>query len=324
MSARFFKSLTSILWVATFFVGMMSACRSTHESLQGIKKVNDLEEMGLQGAVQSMTVKNYRASKNRKTGAFIKKDLSKAQPQNVAFKFNENGNVVEKKGYDGEEQLKTSWEYEYNDKKRTVTEEVFNHPEEKPAFRRINSYDKKGNKIKHLEYVQGEEDPYKETFKYDKGGNILEEVRHKSDGLLKTVYEYDEKGHLLKRTTLQNEEVQEEETFDYDEQGELMSSEQTEDRAVHADYRITKKYKNGKEKERTLYRDGAFEGRYVYQYDDQGNQTGFQKYDAENRKVSESQTVYKYDDQKNWIQQIPLDPRGLPQYIKEREIIYEN
>src|SRR5699024_9581713 len=151
-------------------------------SFQGIKKVNDREEMGLQGAVQSMTVKNYRASKNRKTGEFIKKDLSKAQPQNVAFQIDENGNVIEKKGYDGEEQLKTSWRYEYNDKKRTVTEEVFNHPEEKTVFKRINLYDKKRHKIKHLGNSQGEDKPYKETFKNDKNGNILEEARHKSNG----------------------------------------------------------------------------------------------------------------------------------------------
>src|SRR5699024_4326145 len=143
-------------------------------------------------------------------------------------------------------------------------------------------------------------------------------------GILKTVYEYDEKGHLLKRTTLQNKEVREQETFDYDEQGELMSSEQAEGRTVHAGYRIEKKYKDGIETERTLYRNGAFEGRFVYPCDEQGNQTGFQKYDEENRKVAEGKTVYQYDDQKNWIQKIPLNQSGLPQYITEREIIYEN
>lgn len=261
--------------------------------------------------------------KNSNTGEIIKKDLwRRGSDFNLSFLYNKDGNMIEKLTYNADGQIDRKWTYEYDDKKGQVIERVYSNSNEEPLFKRINYYDKKGNKTKHLGYTQEDNEPYKETLKYDKSDNILEEVDYVDGGPLKTLYKYDEKDNLIEKSELMVDNPMMTETYEYDKEGKLLASKQDEGRTSHATFVFEKKYREGKETERKVYKNGEPDGRFVYKYDDRGNRIEYQQFDLDDNLVSGEKTDFEYDQKGNWIKKIPLDRRGIPQYLVEREIEY--
>ncbi|WP_310992218.1 RHS repeat domain-containing protein [Aequorivita marina] len=303
-------------------LSLLTACQSTKPLIKSVKKVNDLEKMDLKGPVKTMKVKSYKISVNSRTGKVNNYGLSKIKPKNLVYLFNKDGNIVEKRTYDGKGQLRAKSTYTYDIEKREIIEKTYKDANEVSDFRQVTYYDKNGNKTKLLSYSKGEDEPYKETFTYDQSGNILEEIKHRSSGLFKTQYNYDNEGRLIEKTIYNAENLLMTETYAYDEKGNLQTAVQDENRTVHAKYIFKKKYKDGKEIERKSLKNGAVNGRFVYSYNDQGQRIEYKKYDESNNLVSGEKTDFEYDDKNNWIQKIPFDPNGFPKRMIEREIEY--
>lgn len=322
MIKNFKLSQLMILTILSMALFIISSCQTVKTSIKGVKKATDYETMNLKGPIKSLKVKKYQASKNTQTGEIIKRSLSRADAQNLSYVFNENGNITEKISYDIDDQIKSKWTYVYDDKKSQVIEKVYNNSEEEPKFRQIDHYDKNGNKTKHLGYTQGDDEPYKETLKYDKNGNILEEVHYVEGGPSKTQYKYDDQGNLIEKRQLMADKPMMKETYEYYEEGKLVASKQEEGRTTHASYIFEKRYKDGNETERKVFKDGEPDGRFIYKYNDNGYRVEYQKYDLNNNLVAAEKTEFGYDQKNNWIKKIPLDRKGIPRYLVERKIEY--
>lgn len=308
--------------LATAILLTLAGCDGASSYMDGVKKDSDLEGMDLNGPVKSLRVRKYRISRNRNTGEIVKYGLSKADPRNLAYQFNEQGNISEKISYTSDDEISRRWTYTYDGKKGQVIEKVHESTDGDPLFKRVDSYDKNGNKTEHLSYAQGEKEPYKETFKYDRNGNIIEKTEYVNNGPLQTLYSYDDQGRLIEKSQRMADNPMMTEIFQYDEAGNLASSRQEEGRTVHAQYVFEKKYKDEKETERMVYKDGERQSRFVYRYNDQGHRTEYQEYDTDNRLVSAEKTDYEYDRNGNWVKKIPEDRQGAPKYLLEREIEY--
>lgn len=314
----------SLLTILSLFI--LIGCQSSKKHIEGVKKISDLEEMDLKGNIKTLRLKKYKATKNTRTGKIRKLGVSKAMGgENSLYTFDKNGNITQliHYGINGEEKSKVTYKYDENNKE--IIEKVFRSASEDLAFKRVDKYDESGNRIEHLSYAQGEDEtPYKETFVYNENGNILEEIKYKSSGQLKTLYKYDDKELLTEMKSLKGDDLMMKETFEYDGDGKLISSTQEENRTVHAKYVLEKKYKNGKETERKSLKNGEPNGRYTYKYNKQGNRVEYQKYDLNNKLVVGGKTSFEYDDKNNWISKAPLNSRGIPHYLLEREIEYFN
>ena len=86
----------------------------------------------------------------------------------------------------------------------------------------VYSFDDEGRPLSSYG-VEGEKQTNKVEFTYDKNGNKLTEVYYTEDGLntVNTKWEYDDKGNLVKKTTLDGEESY---TNTYDEKGNMVRS----------------------------------------------------------------------------------------------------
>ena len=143
----------------------------------------------LYGDVESVTVSEYNTIEL--FGVIFLKELHHKD----TYKFNSNGDVVEKTSYNGNK-LASITKYDPSVNK---FEEVNYNDDGSSYIASVATYDFNGNKIEHIWYDSDGTLGLKFLYKYDSNGNNIEVIGYNSDGTLrcKTPYKYDSNGNEI-------------------------------------------------------------------------------------------------------------------------------
>jgi antitoxin component YwqK of YwqJK toxin-antitoxin module len=105
--------------------------------------------------------------------------------------FNDNGNEIEKSGYNSDGSLKYKYTYKYDDNGNRIEGKSKRYNSDGSSkYKRTYKYDDNGNTIKKKWY--NSEGSFKSviTYKYDDNGNEIETKMYNSDGSLEYKYTY--------------------------------------------------------------------------------------------------------------------------------------
>lgn len=157
-------------------------------------------------------------------------------------------------------------------------------------------YDDKGNLIEEINYFSENEIAERKTYVRDDKGTVSEAFIHYQDDTKDRInYEYDEKGNLIKKTTINEDgEVESEETFEY-QNGKLIVKELKEFGNVtgREEYEYDE---SGKIVQQTITGDEE-DGTIVNTFDEKGNINGHLRYNQHDKLIGKS--VYSFDEKGN-------------------------
>ncbi|MEI6090325.1 MAG: hypothetical protein WCR42_07740 [bacterium] len=98
----------------------------------------------------------------------------------ASYKYNKQGNVIEKTSYQFDGTLDNKYKYKY-DSKGNKTQELITNSDRKVSSRITFKYDKNRNIIEKINYVEyGQKINQKYKYKYDDQGNETEEIIYKN------------------------------------------------------------------------------------------------------------------------------------------------
>ena len=186
--------------------------------------------------------------------------------------------------------------YTENDANGNVITEISYLPYGEVEEKYVNIYDEEGNLIEEINYFSEDEIAERKTYNRDGDGRIIEAFIHYQDDTKDRIaYEYDTKGNLLKRTTIDDDgEAESEEIFEYKndkviakevrEFGEVIHREEFE---LDEEGRITGQ----------TITDGEEDGTVVNSFDENGNLIKHLRYNPDDKLVVKS--VYSFDEKGN-------------------------
>lgn len=264
------------------------------ETPEWINPITDLDDMGLVGAVQSVSQRVYEVSKREDT---LKKRYLMLDPlENWDIKFNKKGFIIEKKCYDATNKVLFYYDYKY--KKQT-------------QLQRRNMYDSRGYRLEQLAYT------------YNALGQVAAESIYKSDNslLVRYIHNYGAKG-LLVQTDVHaptNVYTTSKYEFLYNKEGHLIEQH-------------TYNQKHQKHQTDTYHYDenGFIKKHIMTNHLDQFMFTSYSQYDAKGNIITfqapaetEPLTSYTYtfDATGNWIRRVHYK-KGKPVNMVERVIVY--
>jgi len=230
------------------------------------------------------------------------------------IKYDNNGNVIETKVYNGRDSLlicKTI--YDYDAKENLVEKKHYRDGLLNLKF--IYNYDENvKNEIE--EHYDNGRIFCQYISKYDDKGNIIETNKYWYN------YRYDKKEDKFKE--LEKIYLMEQNIIKYDNKGNIIEIERNEykyDGSLSHKKKYNHKY-DDKGNEIESY-DGFLDLRNVYKYDNKGNEIENSCYKSDGSLYYKSTYEYKYDSKGNWIERIDYEGEAkIPKSINERKIEY--
>ncbi len=234
---------------------------------------SDYPPFPLYGDVESVTISEYNTIEL--FGVIFKKELHHKD----TYKFNSNGDVVEKTSYNGNKLASLTKYDPYVNK----LEEVNYNDDGSSYIASVATYDFNGNIIELIEYDSDGTLSDKYLCKYDSNGNIIEVIGYDSDGTLsdKYLYKYDSNGNIIEEIEYNSEgSLRYKELCKYDSNGNIIELIEYDSDGTLI-YKVLYKYdSNGNMIEDIVYKsNGTLSGKGLYKYDSNGNMIGGAHYD---------------------------------------------
>ncbi|OIQ20219.1 MAG: hypothetical protein BM557_06000 [Flavobacterium sp. MedPE-SWcel] len=210
----------------------------------------------------------------------------------------ENGNLVEKMTYNGQDN---------------------------PIDRITYIYDNNNNLVGENLYLGTEFVQIKNTYQYNDSNQKTANIRYnkESEVIFNTQYEYDEDNLTLKKVVNKDGEVEYLEEMVYDTKGNITAK-------ITMDKFDTRKtaekfeYDNNNNKISWLItKDGETSLKVTYRYNDEGDLLESHMIRGADNFTDKRTYTYTYDDEGNWTQKI-ITINDVPSFIEKRSIIYHN
>ena len=186
-------------------------------------------------------------------------------------------------------------------------------------------YDSKGNVIQEDIYLSKDFVQYKAVYKYDKQNRKISEARYDKD--LKKHYEttlkYDGKNVTNKSTVNDKGELEVSQDFTYDSKGNVlteMAYEKFDNSKTLTRYAYDSK---GNRTDWSVEKNGVPYMKATYTFDDKDNLTSISATDKDGKEIERRDYAYEYDETGNWTKKT-VKIKGVPQFVAERTIIYED
>lgn len=303
------------------------------------KRENDLTRENLKGKVKSVKEISYYTEEKfgdpiksekynqaelyfNEQGYFTEKNKHfKTETQSKeTFKYNNQGNIIEKKEFFNSSWLNstriTTYTYQYDDKENLI-EEKENDENEKLKSRKVFKYDKKNNKTQYEWYGSDENLWEKYTYKYDERGNQIELNEFSADNILmrKYIYKYDEKGNQIEESKYNSDgKLEEKFIFKYDN-----NNNKIEEKLYDSDGKLEKKvvysYNKGNLIEEKSYNSSdLLTNEWTCKYDDKANKREIRQNSYSSYGKLLYSKFYKYDERGNIIQNEEIKIHNTPQY----------
>ena len=302
--------------IITLFISIlfMIGCNTNKSKIE-----TDLEKQGFKGKVKSIKSTTYEAiekfgeiqkveeiskllSSFNEKGNFIENILEENRKidSKQTYIYNDQGNIIDKKEYDSEGNLKLQTTYNYDEKGNKLEENTFGgFGTQKTTYK----YDDKGREVESLitlsfQGINGSAE-LRITKEYDQKGNIIEEKNYNNHNKLssKGIYTYDERGNKIKEIfiNLDSKKPEEKNIYIYD--------------------------KNNNKIEVQKYISGNLSEKTIIKYDEKGNI--LEEHITDFNKNMSFKIVYKNDKIGNPIEKIYYN-NEIPYIVDEIEIEYYN
>jgi len=125
----------------------------------------------------------------------------------TTFKYDENGNIIQKEELDGQsEKIKSMQTIKYDERGNKI--DVIEYDSEGNLTSKTKTkYDGVRGAADEVRYYSNGKIEYTRTFKYDEKGNRIEEVKHNSNKKIEytRAFKYDENGNQVESTEVHNE-----------------------------------------------------------------------------------------------------------------------
>jgi antitoxin component YwqK of YwqJK toxin-antitoxin module len=202
-----------------FVIRLLAVMVVFYSCQDSMAQKNDWEKEGLKGKVKMVKEVKYNTNDT----------LIKVQKEEMVFNeeitYNETGNIIEDTTYQfGLLGCKNVFKYDNNGNR---IEKNFYVANDKLMSRAIYKYDSIWNCIERAEYNSDSSLGTKITFKYDDKGNIVEELHYKSDGRpdSKFIYKFDDKRNKIEEYFYKSDgSLNNKTTFKYDDKGNYFES----------------------------------------------------------------------------------------------------
>ena len=251
-------------------------------------------------------------------------------PSNKTYKYDDEGNLIERNSYNADGSLSRKETYKYDDegnrfeansiqsRDTNVFEEIAGTSYKASDATQgdmtsevVVKYDDEGNLIEGVDFpsvdgflfVSNTEPsfspsttlkPSKETYKYDDKGNLIEWYYYELHDGLAATYKYDAKGNLIEEISYSHAGVGNT-TYKYDAKGNKI--------------------------EENSYFIGLLDRKYTMKYDAKGNLIEGNSYEADGSLDYKYTFKYEFDEKGNWIKIISFRNQ-IPESIEEREFEY--
>ena len=324
MKRTFLFTALAAMLVATSCAG--SGSKSEAESISTKKEAPkrqgwDNEIYGpLYGNVESITVTLYHLTE--KNGEVVKNGI-KCKDN---YKFDREGNVVEKTSYDSDDLQVEKDLYKYDSRGNMIEEDYSYYRGSGYKSKNTYKYDSQGNIVERELYHDGSLSG-RYLYKYDSQGNMIEEAHYDGDGslYLKRLCKYDSQGNEIEvahyngdgSLTLLSESL-----YKYDSQGKMIESAVSYNGSL-PQTAIYKYDSQGNIIEVAWYDCvDVLECEFCYKYDSRGNMIE-EDYSYYRSSGYKSKNTYKYDPQNNYIERVRYEGEAMmPVDVNVREIVY--
>jgi len=288
--------------IITLFISIlfMIGCNTNKSKIE-----TDLKKYDLKGKVKSMQSVSYRAIEKfgeiqkgeevdkllsifNEMGNFTERIYSKNRKidSKQTYIYNDQGNIIDKKEYDSEGNLKLQTTYNYDEKGNKLEENTFGGFETKKTtykyddkgreveslitlsfqgfdgsveLRITKEYDQKGNVVEEKNYNNRNELSNRSIFTYDERGNKVKEIfinldTNKSEE--KNIYIYDKNNKKIEIQKYISDNLSEKSTIKYDERGNILEKDII-DFITNTSFKIVyKNDKTGNPIEKVYYNNG--------------------------------------------------------------------
>lgn len=186
-------------------------------------------------------------------------------------------------------------------------------------------YDDLGNRIETRILERGRLPGFEKKIEFSyQNERLIEEIEYSATGVLigKKIYQFDEKGNVIKEIRSHPNGRSNEIVFKYDIQGNKIDQKTFYPSGEISLPWLVFKYDNKGNKIEDIYlnRDKSSSRKDIYTYDDKNNINEIKIF-YNNQLEKKINNSFKYDETGNWVKKVVFE-NNIPQYIVKREIIY--